>query len=485
MHLPRTAHNWISTAGAMIAIIALFMIGFMLVISVGFNQGAAYGGILIYLLLPLVMIFGLILIPIGMWITRHRMRREEIGEIPPLPRLDLNIKSHRNAFLIFTFGSTFLLLISAVGTYQAYQFTDSVSFCAGLCHTLMQPEATARLRSAHARVGCVRCHIGPGATWYVRAKLGGLKQVWATLTDTYPRPIPVPIEHLRPIMIDCMECHWPTQFQPNVLRRETYFLADSTNTRWELTLEMHVSGGHPAAGLTSGSHWHVNPNIQMSYVYNDRIGQEILAVTVVDEADGTTVVYRDTTISAAVLQALPTREVDCLACHNRTTHRFYAPVRFINQRMADGAIPATLPDIRAQAVQLFGEPYPDRATALEAIASRLPAYYRKTYPALARTDSAQIFFPAMRVRWNDHPNNLGHLLNPGCFRCHGADLVDEAGNQIPRDCDLCHGILVQGEAGHLQVAPADSALTFRHPVDVGGAWQVIACTACHAGTGAG
>ena len=37
----------------------------------------------------------------------------------------------------------------------------------------MHPEYTAYLGSPHARVGCVGCHVGAGAGWYVRSKLSG------------------------------------------------------------------------------------------------------------------------------------------------------------------------------------------------------------------------------------------------------------------------------------------------------------------------
>ena len=83
-------------------------------------------------------------------------------------------------------------LISAVGSYQAYEFTDSVQFCGQLCHTVMHPEFTAYQASPHARVACVDCHVGSGAGWYVKSKLSGARQVYYTALGTYPRPIPTP-----------------------------------------------------------------------------------------------------------------------------------------------------------------------------------------------------------------------------------------------------------------------------------------------------
>jgi len=63
-----------------------------------------------------------------------------------------------------------------------------------------------------ARVDCVQCHVGPGAGWYVRSKLSGSYQVYATIFHVYPRPIETPIANLRPAQQTCEQCHWPRKF---------------------------------------------------------------------------------------------------------------------------------------------------------------------------------------------------------------------------------------------------------------------------------
>lgn len=72
-------------------------------------------------------------------------------------------------------------------------YTESVSFCGEVCHSVMEPEFTAYQDSPHARVSCVHCHIGPGATWFVKSKLSGVYQVYATVMNRYARPIATPI----------------------------------------------------------------------------------------------------------------------------------------------------------------------------------------------------------------------------------------------------------------------------------------------------
>jgi hypothetical protein len=49
---------------------------------------ASYVGILIFLILPGIYLFGLLLIPIGMWLRRHSLRGR--GELPSdYPAIDL------------------------------------------------------------------------------------------------------------------------------------------------------------------------------------------------------------------------------------------------------------------------------------------------------------------------------------------------------------------------------------------------------------
>ena len=53
----------------------------------------------------------------------------------------------------------------------------------------------------------MKCHIGPGAGWFVRSKLSGVGQVIAVTFNTYPRPIPTPVHNLRPARETCEQCH--------------------------------------------------------------------------------------------------------------------------------------------------------------------------------------------------------------------------------------------------------------------------------------
>src|SRR4030065_539283 len=164
MKLPRFVHNWLTYVGATIGIFVLFLFFFLFVLQTLTDAAKApYAGLVIFVIVPTVFVFGLILIPIGMFFEWQRWKRTQTLSIPRFPIIDLNNPHHRNAMFIFVVGSLLLLFLSAFSSYKAYQETDSVAFCGTLCHSVMAPEHTTYLNSPHARVRCVDCHGGPGA----------------------------------------------------------------------------------------------------------------------------------------------------------------------------------------------------------------------------------------------------------------------------------------------------------------------------------
>jgi hypothetical protein len=87
----------------------------------------------------------------------------------------------------------------------------------------------------------------------------------------------------------------------------------------------------------------------------------------------------------------------------------------------------------------------------------------------------------MRARWDRYPENSGHFLFPGCFRCHGSDLQSADGHGIGRDCTQCHTVLAQGPADSIGTRLTAAGLPFRHPIDIRGAERTLACHECHTG----
>ena len=209
-------------------------------------------------------------------IVERRRRLHAIGLAPHLPRWISTIRrsAARSRFLlsfIVIFG-----LVSAVGSYKAYEFTDSVDFCGQLCHSVMNPEFVAYQASPHARVACVDCHVGSGASWYVKSKLSGIRQVYYTARGTYPRPIPTPVHNLRPAADTCEQCHWPKKFWGAQLKTFTHYGSDEQNTPRVIRMLIKTGGGDPSLGQSGeGIHWHMNINNKITYFASDEQRQVI------------------------------------------------------------------------------------------------------------------------------------------------------------------------------------------------------------------
>ena len=280
---PDLFYNPISMVGAIIAAVTFGSVVLLMLSDMVWGTFPPYFGIVTYILLPSVLILGLVIIPIGALIERKRWRRAKETGNPPLPRIDLNDGKQRTAFMLFATGTLLLMIFTAIGGYRAFEITESVSFCGKVCHTVMNPEYTTYLHSPHARVACVQCHVGPGASWYVKSKLSGAYQVYSVIFHKYPQPIPTPIKNLRPARETCEQCHWPQSFVGERRITKAYFLEDSANTRW--TIDMLIKIGRSTSGEAQRPpvHWHVTHTVQ--YLPTDSASQNIPWVRVVEQME--------------------------------------------------------------------------------------------------------------------------------------------------------------------------------------------------------
>jgi hypothetical protein len=495
--LPPSSQNWISLIGATIALISLFMIIFLLAVTVILEQRAAYLGLVTYILLPAVMFMGLLLIPLGMWFSIKRKDLKKKRLKAGWPVINLNEIHQRNAFFIFSVGTAVFLFLSAIGSYEAFHFTESNTFCGTLCHSVMHPEYIAYQSSPHAKVACVACHVGPGANWYVRSKLSGLYQVYATTTKIYPIPIPTPVKNLRPAREVCEQCHWPEKFYAHKIRLETHFLPDEDNTRWDIALVMKIGGPQSALGLIEGIHWHINPHVKVEYIATDEVRENLPWVRYTNLETGEVKIYQDQddSLNQAAIDTLEVRTMDCMDCHNRPSHLYRAPTRFINTAMTAGAIPAELPEIKSLSVELCAEEYPSNDSAMIYIRDKIDEFYSENYPEIyqqkkelveqaiigLQNEFSKNIFSEMKVRWDAYPDHIGHLEFNGCFRCHNDLHATESGKVINKDCNSCHIINAQGIQGSAEVALVGQALEFKHPEDIGESWKEGLCVDCHTG----
>jgi nitrate/TMAO reductase-like tetraheme cytochrome c subunit len=480
---PSLFRNWVSLAGAVLMASSVFAFLLLFFLDTVVYSSNPYVGILTFLVAPMFLVAGFVIFLFGAWRWRRRLAKAN-GVTPSLYiNVDLSRAHDRRVLAVFVPASAGFLLLTAMGSYHTYHFTESVEFCGEACHTVMQPELISYRHSPHARVACAECHIGKGAEWYVRSKLSGTYQVYATLAHKYPTPIPTPVKNLRPAQETCEQCHWPRQFVGNLDRTISYYLPDQTNTLYSIRLLLKVGGGDPTHGPVGGIHWHMNVGNKIEYIAMDEARQKIPWVRMTD-SQGVVTEFRSAGFTNDVSKLAP-RTMDCMDCHNRPAHKMQSPESAVNLAMSLGQIDPGLPYIKTNAEGVLCRTYKDETNALQSIATTLANSYPldpRIHQAIATVQQIykDNFFPDMKADWRAYPDNIGHKDWPGCFRCHDGKHVSASGKRTIKanDCNACHLILAQGSSDQLnQLSP--KGLKFAHPLDeYDPAYQ---CTDCHNG----
>ncbi len=458
-------NNPVSLAGgAITSASGVTMIGFWLVEIFGRINENPYLGIIFFLLLPGLFIGGLILIPVGVFLRRRNLKKA--GQIPAqFPKIDLNDRMFRHGLDIVLVATIANLLIVAVASYRGAAYMDSPQFCGQSCH-VMHPEYTAYKISSHSHVACAECHIGAGAGSYVRAKVNGTKQLievtfhpFASLAPKYipdyPTPIPSPVENLRPARDICEACHTPAKFVGDKLLVKSSFADDEKNTETQTVVVLHL-GGRDSLNQLSGIHGvHLG---HIEYVSTDAARTNIPWVQK-RNADGSEIVFATADAGSGVPKG-ERRVMDCIDCHNRAAHKFVTPEDAINEAMVEGAISPELPWVHKEGLELLKANYESEANAGIKIPQQLQAFYGAQHPdvlaaktALVKSASDELVilysenvFPYMKVTWGTHPNNIGHMSYPGCFRCHDGSHAAKNGSSITQDCAVCHNLLAVDES---------------------------------------
>jgi nitrate/TMAO reductase-like tetraheme cytochrome c subunit len=491
---PSLLRNFTSLFGIAVVLASLTGIFFLFLAESVASHEKPYLGIFAYIIFPAVLVLGIAIMTVGAFLERRRRRGQAPSEYGAYPMIDLNDPIRRRKLLTFL-GVTFLFLfVSAFGSYRAYEYTESVTFCGQLCHEVMNPEFVTYQSSPHARVRCVDCHVGPGAGWYVRSKLSGAYQVYSVMFNKFPRPIPTPVENLRPAQDTCEQCHWPEKFYGAQMKIFNRFGYDENNTLRQTRMLIHTGGGSPTTGLVTGIHWHMNIANEITYVSTDDRRQVIPWVRMKDmygNVEEFTV--QGSELSRAEIDSMAKRKMDCVDCHNRPSHIFNPPDRSVNEAFLAGRLDQSLPYLKREAVAALTKPYASTADAVSAIATSLDQFYRANYGELYPTKEASIsaaiseiqriyatnFFPEMKVDWQTHQENAGHFYSVGCFRCHDGKHVSRSGKVIRSDCNICHETLDQRD-GNTIIPVKDGA--FEH-FGFFGNLNKYQCTDCHTGKG--
>ncbi len=488
-------NNAISIGGIFLIILAIILLLTFGLFNLITPTANPYVDIVGYLILPVLLVAGLLITPVGILFKSWRLHRRDPSQKLAFrfPRIDLNDPVQRRAAK-FVVGLTFVMLpVAGISGYHGYHYTDSTEFCAYACHSVMEPQATAYERSPHARVSCAECHIGAGASWFVKSKLSGTRQVFATWRDSYQRPIPPAITHLRPARETCERCHWPKKFYGAQLTRIVNYSSDQNNTRAKIDMLLKIGGGDESSGRAEGIHMHMALAGRIDYIATDDKLQVIPWVRMIDD-NGSELIYRsDGRPSTDPLPEGRIRQLDCMDCHNRPAHKFRSPQRAVDIYLDVGNIDTTLPYIKREAVAVLVVDYPDVQSAKAQIGRHLADFYRQNYPDIWQARKASVdqaidkvreiystnFFPDMQVDWQTYPDNIGHKNSAGCFRCHAGDHVNQYGERISHDCNICHTFLnavEQNDQGGL-IQEGE----FIHPVKLAGRHTDLRCHQCHSG----
>lgn len=453
-----------------------------------------YRSLVTFVIAPFIVTVGFLLFLLAIWLQVRAARRrgESVKFSLSIDPADPGYMKNLWRFLGLSAVLIFLIIYS--GT-EAYDATDSVAFCGETCHTVMEPQNVTYHNSAHARVPCVECHIGPGASFYVKSKLDGIRQLFATALDTYSRPIETPVENLRPAQETCEECHWPRQFYGEKMVTHTYYRTDEDNSPWTIKLLVKIGGGNPRTGILEGIHWHMIGSSTIDYVAADRKRQDIIWLRLVTD-EGDTVIYHDPDAEPPDFDNPETevRRFDCMDCHNRPSHSFTPPAKSLNLALSKRQISPSLKHIRQIGLDLLVGEYSDRRQANLAIEAGLIRYYEEKYPHLVDSNKADLdqaaefllkiyndnFFPEMKTDYRVRENNLSHFVNDGCFRCHDGLMQSEDGQVISHECSTCHLIVLQGPSENVGDLESNLAgLEFEHPEDIDEVWREFKCTECH------
>jgi len=438
--------SWISMLGAALVTLAGFSWLFVLPFNISGHVSNPYIGLLVFIAIPVVFFAGLILIPIGIALAKRKV-------VENLNEVEDRRTAWRRAGIFFGVMTVANVAIASQLSYRAVEHMDTVQFCGQTCH-VMKPEFTAHAAMPpHQAVACAECHIAPGASGWLKAKMNGTSQLMAVIFNNYPRPIESAMEDNKLVSSaeTCEQCHERGRPISPRLRVIPSYKDDEANTRTSTVLLMRIGTIHAA---------HLGAGARIRYAAADKKRQTIPWVEYTNAKTGISRSYLASGTAAGSLRSLPTFEMQCVDCHNRASHAFELPDRALNQAMALGEIGAGLPFMKKEGVELIKASYSSDAEAAEKIPAGLRAFYLQKYPDAAAKQSAAIqaagqtlnaiyqrnVFPDLKVTWGTYPNNLGHTDDPGCFRCHDASHMTPDNKTITQDCNACHQPVAMDEA---------------------------------------
>jgi nitrate/TMAO reductase-like tetraheme cytochrome c subunit len=438
--------------GALTSASALVLIGFWVVDVLGHaGSNNPYIGIIVDFALPALFVLGLVMIAVGLLIRQRGLKAA--GEIPSVfPAINMSDPVFRHGIEFVAIATAINFVIVGTAAYRGVAYMDTPSFCGQACH-VMDPEFQAYHMASHRGVPCTDCHIAPGVGGFVHAKMNGTKQLALVLLHKWPTPImadnKVPAANLT-----CLNCHNPDRNIGDRIHIDNTFGDDEKNSLTHTVAVMHVGGGN-VLGQWTGIHGAHSAHIE--YIATDNAAQTIPYVALTNP-DGSVTEFLSS--DAKGTPAGNRHTMDCIDCHNRAAHSFDTAQQALDRYMTAGTPNAALPFIHKQGMALLKTEYRTQEDAQTGITKGLEQFYSAQYPQVYASQRPQVeaaakaltsiydhnIFPAMKVTWGTHPNNLGHNDYPGCFRCHDGSHTSKSGKTITNDCATCHNLAATDEA---------------------------------------
>jgi hypothetical protein len=443
-----TSH-WVSMLGLFLVITAL--VSWLVILPIQGRGGPnPYIGIVVFVVVPILFVAGLLLVPLGIYLGRRRIRHSLGGEATVEPGV-----AWRRLGLFFGVTALVNALVVSLVTYRAVHQMETVQFCGQTCH-VMTPQAKAHPVSAHARLACVECHVGEGARGWVESKAAGTRQLFEVAFNSYPRPVPSPLASGRLVATrqTCEHCHNPEQFAPARLRVISRFAEEEANTETQTVLTMMVGGSR--YGGIHGKHY--GPGVEIRFAAADAQREKIPWVEYRNTNTGETRVYQ--TDASGSVSSAPKILMQCVDCHNRPAHTFSPPDRALDAAFAVGMLPTTLPYLKKTGMEALKATYASSEEAARRIPEVIEGYYKQSHPQIYASRAGDVqraarhvagiysrnVFPDLKVTWGTYRNNIGHETSPGCFRCHDEQHATPEGKTITMDCAACHEAIAVEEA---------------------------------------
>lgn len=416
---------WITTLSVCAFVTYLGLDGFGLLAS-------PYAGLFGFIVVPAFFVLGLLLVPIGMW--RESRRRRAGHEAWQWPAIDLGRSRTRGVVAAVAALTLVNIAIVAVASLGAVHYSESNAFCGQVCHVPMEPEYVTHQLSPHSKVRCVDCHVTPTASGFLAAKLNGTRQLYELATNSYSRPVPSPRDRMPVPAATCERCHAPMEPEREIKRAFREHKDNEQSSEITTTLMMY----------SGRNHWHARPDVVVEYVATDNTLATIPYVKVT-EGGRTTEYFAENVTAPPTGQ--PVRRMDCLDCHNRPAHTMASsPAQVVDRALIRGEISKKVPFVRSQLVEALGEERPAGTDASQAIVDRLTkAFGTETPEARQAVQVAQRLyrenvFPRMKITWGTYTNQLFHINDTGCFRCHSDThtVKGDPEKKVRQDCELCH-----------------------------------------------